>query len=68
MDISLKIDGMHCGGCVKSVEKAAASIEGISNVTVVLESGLLSARLAHPQDEARLREAIEATGFDVTAA
>lgn len=68
MTISLKIDGMHCGGCARSVEKAAQSLGGVSNVAVNLDSGELTADLANPELLASLKDAIEAIGFDVTGA
>lgn len=35
----LKIDGMHCGGCVGSVEKALRQVQGLQSVSVSLEAG-----------------------------
>lgn len=35
----LKIDGMHCGGCVGSVEKALRHVQGLQSVSVSLEAG-----------------------------
>ena len=67
MAITLKIDGMHCGGCVRSVEKAAASVEGVSNVRVDLAKGELTADLDRPDRADSLAAAIEDTGFDVVA-
>ncbi len=34
----IKIDGMHCDHCVKSVTKALESIDGVSKVKVDLET------------------------------
>jgi copper chaperone len=34
--IQLKLDGLHCGNCVKSVEKALREVAGVENVTVTL--------------------------------
>lgn len=68
MTISMKIEGMHCGGCVRSVEKAARAIEGVSNVAVSLETGELTADIASPDLTERLKGAIEDCGFDVTGA
>ena len=68
MTITLKIDGMHCGGCVRSVEKAARSLDGVSNVSVSLENAELSADVASPEQITALKSAIEDCGFDVTAA
>nr|WP_314740482.1 heavy metal-associated domain-containing protein [uncultured Haemophilus sp.] len=38
MAIILKLDGLHCGNCVKSVEKALREVDGVKNVSVTLES------------------------------
>lgn len=67
MAITLKIEGMHCGGCVRSVEKAAAGVEGVSNVKVDLAKGELIAELDRPERADHLAAAIEETGFDVVA-
>ena len=37
--ITLKIIGMHCGGCVSSVEKALKGVSGVSAATVNLGAG-----------------------------
>ena len=37
--ITLKITGMHCGGCSANVEKALKNLEGVSKVTVNLTEG-----------------------------
>jgi copper chaperone CopZ len=66
MAISIRIAGMHCGGCVRSVEKAAMSVEGVSNLSVSLERGELTADIAAPEIAERLKGAVEDCGFDVT--
>lgn len=66
MTVSIKIDGMHCDGCVRSVEKAATSVEGVSNLAVDLETGELTADIARPEVLESLKGAIEDCGFDVT--
>lgn len=68
MTVSLTIDGMHCGGCVRSVEKAVQAIDGVSNVAVSLEKGELTADVARADLLETLKGAIEDCGFDVTAA
>ncbi|TDH34428.1 copper chaperone [Pseudohoeflea suaedae] len=66
MAITLKIEGMHCGGCVSSVEKAARSIDGVDNVTVSLDKGELTAD-AQAGKLDQLVAAIEDSGFDVVS-
>jgi len=66
MTVSIKIDGMHCDGCVRSVKNAATSVEGVSNLAVDLESGELTADIARPELVEALKGVIEDCGFDVT--
>jgi copper chaperone CopZ len=65
MTISIKIEGMHCGGCASSVEKAAKAVDGVSNVRVSIEKNELTADLAKPELIEALKGAIEDSGFDV---
>jgi copper chaperone len=37
MEVQLGVEGMTCGGCVLSVEKALARVPGVKKVTVSLE-------------------------------
>ncbi|KIE90243.1 putative cation-transporting ATPase [Actinobacillus pleuropneumoniae] len=37
MSITLKLGGLHCGNCVKSVEKALNAVEGVTKATVTLD-------------------------------
>ena len=66
MTVSIQISGMHCEGCVRSVEKAARSVEGVSNLSVNLDTGQLTADIANPELAQTLKDAIEDCGFDVT--
>ncbi len=45
-EITLHIDGMHCGSCVRRVSQALASTEGLQ----VEEVRLGAARVQAPQD------------------
>ncbi len=64
MAITLKLDGLHCGNCVKSVEKALSAVEGVEKVNVTLEpqqaiiEGNVSAQT--------LIEAVEDIGFEAS--
>ena len=66
MPISIRIEGMHCDVCVRSVEKAATSVAGASNLSVSLESGELTANIERPELVGALKRAIEDCAFDVT--
>ncbi|QNS14310.1 heavy-metal-associated domain-containing protein [Mannheimia bovis] len=38
MTIKLQLDGLHCGNCVKSVEKALNEVAGVTQALVTLEN------------------------------
>ena len=63
--IKIKIDGMTCGGCVSSVQKALQAGVGVEAISVSLEDGL--AVVAYDEsdcDVPAIVEAIEEAGFD----
>lgn len=67
MKTTIKIEGMHCGGCVKSVEKALGAVPGVSSVSVDLDKG--TAEIAG-DDSVRadmLKTAVEDAGYDVVS-
>ena len=66
MAVTLKIEGMHCGGCVRSVEQAARDVETVETVSVSLEKGELVAEM-DPDQMDQLVSAIEDSGFDVVS-
>ena len=60
----LKITGMTCGHCEKSVKDALEGVEGVREVQVDLASG--QARVDGDVDPARLVTAVEAEGYRAT--
>ena len=67
MDITLPIEGMHCGGCVSSVEKALSAVPGVTKVAVSLEKATAEVTADDTVSRAALAEAIEDAGFDVAS-
>jgi copper chaperone CopZ len=55
-EFTLRIEGMHCGSCVKRVSQALASVEG----TVVKEVQIGIARLSSDRDPAPVDLALAA--------
>ena len=66
--VILKVTGMTCGGCTKSIQNALNSRDGIANTTADLDSATVSVSF-DPQkiQVASIRSAIEDAGFDVAA-
>lgn len=55
-EIRLRIDGMHCGSCVRRVSQALAAVPGVT----VNEVGLGAARLTAAEEPAPVDAAIAA--------
>ena len=63
--LTLNIEGMTCGGCVKSVTRILEGVEGVAKAEVSLEGK--SARIEFDPAKtgaAALIEAVEDGGFD----
>lgn len=61
---TIAIEGMSCGGCVSGVRKALERTEGVTVTDVSVGHAALRFDPARV-DEAGLRRAIDAAGFDV---
>ncbi len=62
--VDLKIEGMTCGGCVKSVTRVLSGVAGVASAEVSLEEG----RAQVSFDPARtgvaaMKQAVERAGF-----
>ena len=65
-NVTLKVQGMSCGHCVKAVESSVGELKGIENVKVNLDN----AEAVVSFDEAQvsledIKETIEDQGYDV---
>ena len=65
---TIKVEGMTCGGCVKSIENALNEQQGISKVAADLDAKTVAVDFdANLIQRAGIEQAIERAGFDVTA-
>lgn len=62
-NITLKIGGMECSGCVKSVQNALERLPGVLSVEVNLEQEKASLQAAETVRLDQLIEAVEEAGF-----
>ncbi|HOU92957.1 MAG TPA: heavy-metal-associated domain-containing protein [Polyangiaceae bacterium] len=60
MDAKFKIEGMTCGGCAASVKKALEKIGLPAQVSLADKT----VTVPGPVDEALVKEAVEAAGYD----
>lgn len=59
----VKVKGMSCQHCVKSVTTALEALDGVVNVTVDLPSGMTTYEMSKPVDKAVVVKAINEVGF-----
>ena len=59
------VTGMTCGHCVASVTEEVQEIPGVSDVTVVLETGALTFSSDQPVDDAAVRAVVEEAGYQL---
>lgn len=64
----LQVAGMSCQHCVRSVKKALSQLEGVTEVAVTLETGLVVVTGSDKMpDNAAFKAAIEDEGFELKA-
>jgi copper chaperone len=62
---TIKVDGMSCGGCVKSVTGVLTALDGVAKADVSLEQKQAVVEFdAAKVTRDRLKAAIEDAGFD----
>jgi copper chaperone CopZ len=64
--LTLDVDGMSCGGCVLSVERALEGAPGVVRVRVSLEERRAEG-VGNGLEAARLIAAVDEAGFDARA-
>ncbi len=64
--IEIRVDGMTCGGCVKSIQNALTNRDGVSSAAADLESATVSVEFdAGVIQKAAIEQAIVDAGFSV---
>jgi copper chaperone len=61
----LQVEGMSCGGCVRSVTRSVQAVDGNAKVDVDLESKKVRVETQASLDA--VKSAISDAGYDVTA-
>ncbi len=64
--VTLNVQGMSCGHCVKAVEESVGELEGINQVSVKLDKALVEVSFNETQVSLnKIKETIEDQGYDV---
>ncbi|MAF83128.1 MAG: copper ion binding protein [Gammaproteobacteria bacterium] len=65
---TIKVTGMTCGGCVKSIENALNEQAGVMKVAADLDAGTVAVDFDDKLiQQPGIEQAIEKAGFDVAA-
>jgi copper chaperone CopZ len=59
------VSGMSCGHCESAVTKEVTAIPGVTSVTAVAKTGLLTVASDSPLEEEALRAAVDAAGYEL---
>ena len=62
---TITVDGMTCGHCVSAVQSEVGRIQGVSDVSVDLASGVVTIVGDRAPDPEALRAAVEEAGYEV---
>ena len=62
--ITLNVEGMSCGNCVKSIEANVSQLAGVEQVQVELAAKKVSVTVTEANEQ-QIIETIEDLGFDV---
>lgn len=63
--IEFKVEGMSCGHCRMAVETALKTLDGVSDVNVDLDSGIVTVEYENDGDREKLKNAITEAGYTV---
>ena len=64
-EVTIKIEGMSCNGCVRDVAKALEALPGVTGAEVSLEQACAVVQYdSAATDVTAMRQAVEEAGFD----
>lgn len=63
--VTLQVEGMSCGHCVKSVENSVGALNGVERVLVELNNGTVAVEYNNDVDVKKITDTIEDQGYTV---
>ena len=64
-EVTIKVNGMVCGGCENRVQNAVKTLEGVEQVVANHKDGTVTVTLKDELLESSIKEKIEDIGFEV---
>ena len=66
--VTLQVQGMSCGHCMKSIENSVGAIKGVEKVNVQLDNGTVDVAFNNNEvDVQKITDTIEDQGYTVGA-
>jgi len=63
--VTLQVQGMSCGHCVKAIENSVGALNGVEKVNVQLDSGTVDVEFNNEVDVQQISDTIEDQGYTV---
>ena len=63
IDVTMRIDGMMCEHCEKTVTEALSAVEGVQDVTASAEKGTAKFKISPDTSEQALKDAVTKAGY-----
>ncbi|MBU0905934.1 MAG: copper chaperone CopZ [Firmicutes bacterium] len=63
--VTLQVQGMSCGHCVKSIENSVGALNGVEKVSVQLATGTVEIEFNNEVDVHQISDTIEDQGYIV---
>ncbi len=64
-ELTVRVQGMSCDHCVRTVKNAIKSLEGVSEVDVSLETGIVRITATREIPKEEIKRAVEEWGYKV---
>lgn len=64
-DVVYSVSGMSCGHCESAVTREVTAIPGVTSVTAVASTGLLTVGSEQPVDDETVRAAVDEAGYEL---
>ena len=63
IEVAMRIDGMMCGHCEKTVTEALSAVEGVEDVSASAEKGIAKFKIHPDTSEQALKDAVTKAGY-----
>ncbi|MEY5042137.1 MAG: hypothetical protein RLZZ414_1696 [Bacteroidota bacterium] len=63
MELNIQVENLKCGGCINTVKKAVLNAQGVKDVEIDLETGMITIQSANEINEAEIVQKLAQLGY-----